>query len=120
MIKIILTLIFTLIFSQISAAQNGSVVNQQAYKLLLEADALKNKNKNCAAAIEVYEKSLALNDFKQPSVYQSLAGCYAQINDRRRAFFFLDKMISIGWLNDEEILKDETLKTLLADSRGKK
>lgn len=29
-------------------------------------------------------------------------------------------MVSIGWLNDEEILKDDNLKTLLGDSRGKK
>jgi hypothetical protein len=108
-----------LIFNSLSHAQSGYEIKNRAYELLTQADALKNKD-YYARAIEIYEQSLSLSDFKQPVVYQSLAACYAQKGDRKRAFFFLDKMVSIGWLNDDEILKDEKLKTLLADSRGKK
>jgi pimeloyl-ACP methyl ester carboxylesterase len=120
MIRIILTVIFVLILNQLSAAQNGSAINRQAYKLLTIAGTLKNKDQNCAKANEVYEKSLVLKDFRQPNFYQSLAGCYAQIGNREKAFFFLDKMFSIGWLDDEELKTDADLETILDEPRGKK
>jgi pentatricopeptide repeat protein len=109
-----------LLFSQISTAQNGFAINRRAYQLLLEADALKSNNKNCVRAIEIYEQSLALKDFRRPSVYQSLASCYAQTGNREKAFFYLDRMLAVGWIDDENLRKDADLKTLLAEPRGKK
>ena len=108
--------IFTLIlFSQTFSAQNGS-----AYKLLVEASALKNKEKNCSKAIEVYEKSLTVRDFRKPFYYQSLASCYAQTNNSQKALFYLEKMYSVGWLDSVELQKDETLKSILNSPNGKK
>lgn len=103
------------LFCQALFAQNDS-----AYKLLVEANALKNKDKNCAKAIDVYEKSLAIKDFRKPFYYQSLAGCYAQINNNEKALFYLEKMFSVGWFDSIELQKDETLKSLLNSPQGKK
>jgi pimeloyl-ACP methyl ester carboxylesterase len=108
------------IFCPLLLAQNNSATRKEAYRLLTVADALKNKEKNCAQAIEAYEKSLALQDFGRPSVYQSLAGCYAQAGQREKAFFRLDKMLAAGWLDAAELKKDADLKTLLESPRGKK
>lgn len=101
-------------------AQNDPETKKEAYRLINLAATLKNKDKNCAKAVETYEKSLSLKDFRQPQVYQSLAACYAQIGNRERAFFFLDKMLVGGWIDDEELKKDADLKTLLDEPRGKK
>lgn len=108
------------IFCPLALAQNKSETGKEAYRLLMVADALVNKDKNCARAIEIYEKSLALRDFRRPNVYQSLAACYARTGQGEKAFFRLDQMLAAGWLDDEELKKDDGLKTLLRSPRGVK
>ncbi|MBX7173617.1 MAG: hypothetical protein K1X72_21795 [Pyrinomonadaceae bacterium] len=114
--KSLINIIFAVfLLSCVSFAQSNS-----AYKLLIEASALKNKEKNCPQAIEVYEKSLAIKDFRKPFYYQSLASCYAQTKNDEKALIYLEKMFSVGWLDSIELQKDETLKSLLNTSQGKK
>ena len=114
------TLIGLICFYSAFAQGISSVNNREAYRLLIEASNLKNKDRNCAAAVVLYEKALSLRDFKMPGYYQSLASCYAQIDNKDRAFFYLDKLLSVGWLDAESLKRDEILKPLLSDARGVK
>ncbi|MFT3743398.1 MAG: hypothetical protein QM785_03790 [Pyrinomonadaceae bacterium] len=108
------------LISVLFLAPGAFAQNDQAYKLINEANTAKNKDKNCVKAIELYERSFAIKDFQRPSFYQAIASCYAQTNNSQRAFFYIDKMFAVGWIDSDALLKDEALKTLFDSPTGKK
>ncbi|HEX8141597.1 MAG TPA: tetratricopeptide repeat protein [Pyrinomonadaceae bacterium] len=69
-----------------------------------------------AQAIEAYQKALAINE-QNPRAMYNLACSYARMNERERAFEWLNKAIRAGFAQVALLKSDPDLESLRADAR---
>jgi len=103
--------------TQMNNNQSQMKTNQSKYKYSKEANRLYNaakkeyKNGNTNQAIELLEKAVKISPFSV-NIPLLLTTCYSKIENKEKAFFYLDKATKNGFSTFNQIYKEKELKFL--------
>lgn len=95
------------------AITRAQPANQRAWYRLAYA---LHANGQYSAAVEAYQKIVANNN---PTVFYNLACAYARLNDKDKAFEWLNKAVNAGFTQPAQLNSDADLASLREDGRFK-